>query len=361
MPKTLTTWLIPLALAGVVAGCHRGEKPGAVAKPAMNPIPVSVQGASPQAVAQELIVNGSVIARSQVNVMPKITGRVVTLKVAEGDRVHRGQVLAVLDTPELSWQLQQQQSSLISAQANVDNANDTLARTRELATEGVISQQQLKVAETQAKVATSQLKQAKASISLMESQLANGTVTSPIDGVVLARGLELGSMAMPSTPLVTLAERGELQVKLPVAERDLGLVREGGQVTIRSVALPDESFPGRISEIAPMVDAQTRLITVKVDLKRSGRLKVGMNVSAAIAGLPHRGLVVPTEAILTDGAEQIVYLAQATSALRVAVLTGVSNPHVTEVVHGLKAGDPVIVKGNAFVKDGYPIAAGGEK
>lgn len=351
--------VLALTLAGSLAGCQRPKAAKPATQPSMAPVAVSIAPARLTPVARELVISGTIIARSQVVVMPKTTGRVKELLIREGQRVQRGQVLAVLDTPELEWQLQQQQGGLISAQANADNTQDNLARMRELAAEGVISQSQLKLAETQAKVASSQLRQAKTAISLMQTQLANGTITSPIDGIVLARGVELGSMAMPSTAVVTLAERGELQVKLPVAERDLGYLREGGAVMVRTVALPGAQFRGTIAEIAPMVDPQSRLIPVKVDLTDAGRLKVGMNVTALLAAEPHQGLTVPTEAVLTDGAEQIVYLGKGTTAARVPITVGITNPHATEVLTGLTAGDPVIVKGNAFLKDGYPIRQGG--
>lgn len=347
--------MIPLLVA-VTAGCHRGAKPDAKAEqPEAAPIPVSTTVVGPRAVSEDLVVNGTVIAKSQVNVMPKTSGRIIELSVAEGDRVTKGQVIARLETPELGWQLQQQKSALISAEANLDQAEDNYSRMKELAAEGVISQQQLKSALTQVRVARSQLKQSKAAISLMESQLANGTVTSPITGVVVAKGLDLGAMAGPSSSIVTVAAAGEMQVKLPIAERDLSLVREGGKVLVSSVALPGESFHGRVSEIAPMVDPQSRLIPVKVDLARNGRLKVGMNVSAAIAGPSHQGLTVPAGALVTDGAEQIVFLATSGKAQRVSVTTGVRGADWAEITGGLKGGEAVIVKGSAFVKEGLSI------
>lgn len=350
---------IPVAVA-LVAGCHRGPRPDAKSdKATVAPIPVTTQPAQLSPVAKELIVNGTIIARNQVNVMPKTTGRILQLKVDEGTRVRKGQVIAVLETPELSWQLQQQKSALVTAEANLDQARDNLKRMKELAGEGVISQQQLIQAQTQTKVAEASVRQSKDSIALMESQLANGTITSPINGVVISKGLDVGAMAVPSSTIVTIAEAGDLQAKLPVAERDLGVVHEGGSATITSVALPGETFSGKISEIAPMVDPQTRLVSVKVDLARTQRLRVGMNVSAAIAGSPHQGLVVPTTAVLTDGAEQIVYLANGPKAQRVAVTIGVQRQDWTEVTQGLKSGDPVIVKGASFVHDGDPITRAG--
>lgn len=363
MRQQLTRLMIPLLVA-VTAGCHRGAKPDAKAQqPEVTAIPVSTTVVTAKPVSQDLVVNGTIIAKSQISVMPKTSGRIIELTVAEGDRVTKGQVIARLETPELGWQLQQQKGGLISAEANLDQAEDNFNRMRELAAEGVISQQQLKSSETQVRVARSQLKQAKAAISLMESQLANGTVTSPITGVVVAKGLDMGAMASPNSPIVTVAAAGEMQVKLPIAERDLSLVREGGKVVITSVALPGESFHGRISEIAPMVDPQTRLIPVKVDLARNGRLKVGMNVSTAIAGPTHQGLTVPAGALVTDGAEQIVFLAREGKAVRIPVMTGIRGKDWAEISDGLKGGDLVIVKGSAFVKEGSDIEleAGGAK
>lgn len=351
-------WLSLTLAVALVVGC-RGPKAGTHQEAARAPVPVQTVAVTSRPMAKDMVVNGTIIAKSQVNVLPKTSGRILELRVDEGDHVRKGEVIAVLETPELGWQLQQQKSGLISAEANRDQAEDNLERMRELASEGVISQQQLKSAETQAKVAASQVKQAKAAINLMESQLANGTVTSPMSGIVISKGLDQGAMAGPSTPIVTIAQAGSLQAKLPVAERDLAMVHRGGRVAVTSVALPGETFVGRITEIAPMVDPQTRLITVKADLADTGRLKVGLNVSATVAGPSHDALAVPTTAVLTDGAEQIVYLARAGKAERAVVTTGLRAGDWIEVTSGLQPGAPVITEGASFVKSGDPIAVGG--
>lgn len=355
--------LLPLLGAALLlAGCSRNVAPPdkARAKAAEKPpLPVLIAEVSRQPIAKDLIQNGIIIPRSQVNILPKATGRILELRAMEGDRVRPGQVLVRLDTPELNWQLAQQKSMLLSAEANLDLAEDNLVRLQELAREGVVSDQQLKAAEAQAKVAAAQVKQSKASIALMETQLSNSVITSPIAGTVVARSLDVGAMALPSTPIMTIAESGALQVRLQVPERDLPQVNEGGRLHVTSVALPGERFPARIREISEMLDPQTRLIPVKADLERNGRLKIGMNVKATVAGKAHVGLVVPTRAILTDGAEQIVYVAKDGKARRVPIETGVRTPERTEVVRGLGSGDKVLVEGASFVRDGDAISVKG--
>lgn len=350
--------LIPVVVA-LLAGCQRGVKSGVANKPLAAPVPVTTALVTRASVAKELVVTGSLIAKSQVNVMPKTTGRLLELDVQEGDRVHRGEVIAKLEAPELTWKLQQQKSALLSAEASFDQAKDNLGRMSELAGEGAISQQQLEQAKVQARIAKSQVDQANAAISLMRTTMANRTITSPIDGLVLAKGLDPGGMATPQTAIVTIAQAGQLQAKLAIAERDLGMVQPGGVVTVSSVAFPDETFRARIREVAPMVDPQTRLVTVKADLDDSRRLKVGMNVKATLKGPTHTGLVVPSDALVSDGAEVVVYLAQDAKARRVSVVTGVRGPQETEILGGLKAGDAVVVKGSSFVKDGDSLQVQG--
>ncbi|MBM3270717.1 MAG: efflux RND transporter periplasmic adaptor subunit [Candidatus Sericytochromatia bacterium] len=340
----------------VLAGCHRGAKSGPGSKTGeRRPVAVVAEPARPAHVVKDLEVNGTIAPRSQVQVLPRTAGRIVELAVAEGDRVRKGQVVARLDTPELHWQVQQQKSMLLMAEANLDQARDNLARMRELAEGGVASKQQLAAAHTQVRVTESQVKQNKAAIALGQANLAHATVTAPIDGIVIVKNLEQGAMAGPTTPIVTIAEGGALQARLAFSERDLSLVNLGGAVRLTSVALPGEVFPARIREISEIVDPQTRLITLKADLARNGRLKIGMNVRGLVAGTPRKALTVPTEAVLTDGAEQVVYLARGATARRVRVEIGVRAPDRTEIRTGLAPGDPVIVQGSAFVRDGDPI------
>ncbi|MEB3236909.1 MAG: efflux RND transporter periplasmic adaptor subunit [Candidatus Sericytochromatia bacterium] len=348
--------------ATVLVACQKGAAPASKATSSVRkPVAVTVEAARTEQMSRRLELSGTVIPKAQVTIIPKSSGRVLDLGAEEGARVRKGQVLARLDVPEMAWQLQQGRSALAAAEANLELARDNLRRVKELREQDVASDQQLRSAEGSVRLNDSQVRQARASIRLLETTQANAVVTSPIEGIVLQRQVEVGAMAGPSTPLFTLARADGFQAKLAFSERDLALVREGAPVTVTSVALPGEVFRGRILDIAQVVDPQSRLISAKVALERTGRLRVGMNVVGVLAAGTHQGLVVPTSAVQTDGAEQVVYVADGSRAVRTPVRTGLREAARVEVLSGLARGARVVADGAAFVKDGdsLTIKAGG--
>ncbi len=343
-----------LVIAGSLAGCHRGgvKQDAAATRPS---IPVTVVSVRRQVVARPLDLTGNVIAENQVSVVPKTTGRIVELAVDEGYRVKAGQTVAVLNTPQLGLEVQQQQSAVVTAQANLDQATDNLKRMVDLASQGVVSDQELQQARIQSRVAQSQLKQARAALALTQTNLDDRVVKSPLSGVVVQKVQDVGAMASPGSPIVVIAN-GTYQAKLSFAERDLPSIYTGLHLTLSADGLPGQHFLGTVSEISEMVDPQTRLLSCKVNLARNGMLKIGMNVQGLVTASPHEALVVPTDALLNDGGQTVVYVFKADRAREVPVTVGVRTAKLTEVTSGLSLGERVIEKGNSFLHDGDPVA-----
>jgi len=353
--KRIAWGLVPMLVIGI-AGCQKGEpNPTDAPKAQEQGISVAVATAEQGKIARPLVVEGTVAARSEVKILPKMTGRVLEVLVDEGSAVKAGQKLAKIESPELEWQMQQQKAALLTAQANLSNAKSNLDRMRTLVEQGAISQQQFESTETQLKVADAQVKQIRAAIRLLETQSENATVTSPISGVVIGRSAEVGLMAMPSSPLFTIAESGPLEVQVNVPEQEMAHLKVGAPVKVESAAFPGESFDGKIREVSPAVDPQTRQIKAKIDLGKGGPLKVGMFVSGTIQTQARESLLVPTTALQNDGTQAFVYLEEEGKAKRVNIRTGIRNGAQVEVLDGLSVGAPVVVEGGAFLKDGATI------
>lgn len=361
--KRVAWGLVPMLVIGM-AGCQKGEpKQTDAPKAEKQGISVAVGTAETGAIARPLVVEGTVAARSEVKILPKMTGRVLEVLVDEGSAVKAGQKLAMIESPELEWQMQQQKASLLTAQANLENAKSNLDRMRTLVDQGAVSQQQFEGALTQLKVAEAQAKQIKAAIRLIETQSSNATVTSPISGVVIDRSAEVGVMAMPSSPLFTIAEAGPLEVQVNVPEQEMAHLKVGAPVQVESAAFPGETFAGKIREVSPAVDPQTRQIKTKIDLGRGGPMKVGMFVRGTIQTQSRQSLVIPTAAVQNDGTQAFVYLVEKSAendekkgvAKRVDVKTGIREGAQVEVLSGLSVGAPIVIEGGAFLKDGAPI------
>lgn len=271
-----------------------------------------------------LTASGYVIALKQVDVSSKITGRVVSLDVREGDRVRQGQVIARLDDAEFNAQVSRASASVVAARARLSqlqagsrpqeigrakaeaerasadlkNAEIALRRTESLVKDGVIPQQSLDDARaryqmaqstynamresyelTQAgprreevDVAKAQLQQAEAELSLAQAQLQNTVIRSPISGVVLNRYVEVGAMVTTGftsefgakQALVSVADMNDLQVELDIAEADIAKVQLGQPAVIVPDVYQDRSYQGTLEQIAAAANRQKASLQVKV-------------------------------------------------------------------------------------------------
>lgn len=318
--------------------------------------PVSVKLALPQRekIVRRLALNGTVTARSEVKIVPKLSGRVLQVLAEEGDTVEKGALLAKLETTELEWQLQQQQASLLTAQANFEKATVDVRRTKELYEQGATSLQHYEGTQTQLKIAVAQVRQLRAAIEQVKAQLAHGQVRSPIQGTVLVRHTETGSMAGPGTPMFTVAEAGNLRVTVQVPEQELASLHVGAPAEITSTAFPGKAFAARVGKINPSVNPQTRLIKVQLDLAPS-ELRIGMFVQASIMTEAREGTVIPAAALQSDEKGSYVFVNRQKQARYLAVQPGVRMGDRIEVVSGLSGKEAVVILGGAFMKDGDRI------
>jgi HlyD family secretion protein len=325
---------------------------------------------SRQALKETFKATGSVAARAQVIVSPKVSGRIARMAVEEGAFVRAGQVLAEIDHVELSAQLAQSEASVASALAaisqgkiNLISAETDERRMKELIDQAAISQQQFdqsvvrrQLAVQTINAAEAQLMQARATVRFNQAQLANYTVTAPISGQITARNVDGGAMAAAGVALFTLAQTGNLRAEFELPERQLAKLYRGQTVLVSSAAAPDRPVRAKLSEISPVVDPQSRLIKVRVDLPGGGVFRPGLSVDGhfVIVEKPS-ALAVPLEAVTMTDSQASVMLQVAGKVERRAVTTGIRTLERVEILSGLTAADTVIVAGQTFVKAGDPV------
>jgi HlyD family secretion protein len=290
-----------------------------------------------------LAAGGYVIARNQVEVGSKITGRVISIEVREGDRVARGQVVARLDEAELNAAVLEAQAKLASSNAalaeveagsrpqqighanaeverlaaDVKNAERKMRRSEQLVREGVIAQQEYeddraryemakaaqngaqedlsltRVGPRQEEVqrARADVRQAQAVVALTQAQLENTVIRAPMTGVVLERYVDVGEMVTTGftsdrgakQSLFTIADMTDLQVELDISEADISKVSIGQPVTMTPDAYADRRYEGTVEYIASTADRQKATIKVKVRVASPDEyLRPGMGVKATI-------------------------------------------------------------------------------
>lgn len=283
-----------LALALVVAckghdGSGLPPPTGSGAPPAPSIPRLDVGASAPVAsAATESAWTGTIYARHEAQLGPKMSGILAAVLVGEGDRVKKGQPLFRLDSAQASLAVNQAKTAVGSAQVSFDDAKLQFERSKELIKSGAISPTSFDQSKLAYDRASSGVEQAKVALQMAERSLTDSTVTSPIDGVVTAKLKSVGETVTMMPPTVVLVvqdiEKLELRARLP--ERALSFVKEGGplRMTARSVNVTRDVTVKRVN---PTLDARTRTVEVVADVENpDGTLKVGMLVEVAAPGVP---------------------------------------------------------------------------
>ena len=350
-------------------------------------------------VAKSVVATGRIEPISKVEIKSKANGIVKEIKVEVGDRVTIGQVLAELDKDNLAARLRESRAALAGAQANVTAAGAeyeknkveaegpdvpfarrNLDRAEKLFGDKLVSQQTLddargalelsvnrqQAAKTQLGVAQARTAQARASeaaaqagVERAEEELTNATIRAPIDGMVLARPIELGSpvssilnLGANATLMMVLGDISKVYVRGNVDEADIGMVRLNQPARIKVETFRDKQFDGKVTQISPMGTDKDNVISfeVKVSIDNSsGELLANMTTNAEIILEEHKQtLVVPEAAIIYDtkrNASVDVYVPGAKNQReRRPVKIGVSNGTKTQVLSGLGEGQKVVLQ-----------------
>ena len=269
----------------------------------------------------------------------------------DGDVVRRGDVLARLRQDEYRDQVSDADAALRQAQADFE-------RTSQLYENRSLSKADYDAAYARFTATRARLNQA-------ELSLRDATLRSPINGVILRRTVEVGSLAGPGAPAFTVADTRSVKVVFGVPDITISSLRMGGRLAIVAEAIPGRTLQGRITRISPSADPNSRVFEVEAALPNGdGRLKVGMLATLRLddnAG--GSGIFVPLAAVVRpagDSSGYAVYVVRdsstgsARAALRRVTLGDVSGNQIA-VRDGLEAGERVIVRGSTIVADGQAV------
>ncbi|MDH7577562.1 MAG: efflux RND transporter periplasmic adaptor subunit [Bacillota bacterium] len=357
--------------AALAARFLRGETPAAEGGP--EAVPVEVAAAAVGDVEEVSKFTGRVAPRVEVNVLPKVSGRIRAVSVDVGDRVRTGQVLVQLDDTEIAAQVRQAEAALAVAEAgaraaaaNLEDARRNLERVKELYDAGAATLQQLEQAQLRydqaaAGVNEAQVEQARAALGAARIQLDNTVITAPLTGIVAARFAEAGEMASPGQPLLTLVDIDQVQVEISVTEAEVNKLRRGQEVPVTVAAAGEKPLTGRITSLAPAADTRSKMFPVKITLpNRDHRLKPGMFAGVGISTEVRRQVLrVPVAAVLEKEEGTFVYVVEDGCARARQVETGLSDGKFTEIKSGLREGEQVVVSGQEFLVDGVKAVVKG--
>lgn len=322
---------------------------------------------------------GTVRARTATQVSGRIMGAARQVMVRVGDRVKQGQTLVVVDSRDIEARQRQADAGLAearaaeaeavnaieSAKANLELAESTFKRMKDLHDKQSLSNQEfdeasarLRMAKANADMAASRKKQVEAKIAqAAEERNAAGiqggfaTITAPFAGVVTEKTVEPGAMVTPGAPLMTIEREGAYRLEAAVEEANIAKVRVGMHVTVMLDSM-DHAIDAVVSEIAPSVDPASRAFTAKIDLPGMANLRSGMFGRGRFATGSREVLAAPVGAVVERGQIQWVFVAEGGVARGRIVTLGQRNQDSVEVLSGLKAGETVVASATGELVDG---------
>jgi HlyD family secretion protein len=349
--------------------------------------------------AKSVVATGKVEPITKVEIKAKASGIVKKLYVDAGDRVKKGQLLAELDKEEIEARVAQAKAQLEASQASAKGTEADLERAKVdaegvdvpmlkraydraqgMAKAGVVSasalddaqknyelalnkqnvaKAQLLVLKAKIGQAQAQVMQDHANLQQLEEQLGYTTITSPIDGIILSRDVEVGDavssilvLGSSATLVMTLGDTSEVYVKGKVDESDIGKVYMAQPARIKVESFKDKTFNGKVTKISPMGVEKDNVTTFEVRVSINnpgGELKAAMTANAEIILEEHKNVLqIPEGSILYDkdkkASVEIPDEKGKEGKRKVAVNIGISNGAKTELLSGLKEGDQVVLQ-----------------
>ena len=387
--------LIACAIALSITACGRKDEATEKTEPIRN---VKIEKVVSSPVDAYYEATGTVRSKTTNVVSSRIMGSIIAMSVREGDRVRAGQTLIEIDNREATAQVKRAQAGVREAESAVDEiernlqgaasakaaaeagltlAASTYNRYKALMERRSVSPQEFdevqakyKVAEAETERATrmlsslaarknqvlAKLDQAKAEVTNAQIYASYGRVLSPIDGIVTAKQAELGAMAAPGVPLLTLEDHSQYRLEASVEESKIGAIHVSDPVQVQIDALGDEQLSGTVSEIVPTADPASRSHIVKIDLPARPALRSGSFGRARFSTEQKQAITIPRRAITERGQLVSVFVVDDSGTTRLRLIqTGKAYGDRIEVLTGLSDGERIVVDRVEAVSDGSRI------
>ncbi len=311
------------------------------------PVPVEVGRVQTMRLEDDTQAVGTVRSRQGVMLRPEVSGRIAKLGFADGQRVRRSQLLVQLDDSL-------QRAQLLQAEAQASIARTNLQRNKDLLAQNFISKSAVDQTTSNLEVAEAQVARAKAQVARMQ-------IVAPFDGVVGIRAVNVGDYVKDGADLVNIEDLSSVWVDFRLPERFIARLKPGQGVQVTLDALPGRQYLGRVEALDSQLDANGRSVLVRAKLANAGgELRAGMYArSRVVFDVREGALVVPEEALVPLGDKQYIFKVvdegQSKVARRIEARIGMRVPGKVEVLDGVKAGDVVVIAGQARLGRGESV------
>lgn len=348
-------------------------------------VPVTVVAVQQQDLIRKITLPGTLVAFNEATLYGKVAGYVKSISVDIGDRVRRGQTLAVLEVPEMVDEVDQAQAAYQQAVASLNQARAeaelqavTYKRYREVHAKDpdAIANQELDqyrsrydVAEANVKLAEAKVATAAANTNRLIALHQYAFITAPFSGFITARFVDPGALIQAATSsiqgqaIVTVQDLDTIRVYVSVPEIDVPRIHIGTPASLTTAAYPGKLFTASVTRFAEALDPASRTMKTEIDVpNREHLLRPGMyaHVTLVTEKLPD-ALVVPDSALVVEGSKKYVWVVRDGNAHKVEVETGLDKGAETEIRSGLNLDEQIVVAGKDGLADGTAVAASLEK
>ena len=308
---------------------------------------------------QTLALPGSLQGAQQSPIAARATGYVRRWTKDIGSHVARGEVLAVIESPEIDQQLSQAIAARQQAAATLALAKSTVERWEALRRKDVVSQQELDERRSSVAQQAANVAAAEANVQRLRQMQGFTRVTAPFDGVITRRSVEVGDLVDASgKTLFVLTQMDPLRLYVNVPQSYAQLVRPGQKVVVTQAELRGRSFDGKVARTAASIDPATRTMQVEIELpNRDGTLLPGAYVQVELPLAASKTLVVPTNVLLFRGEGTRVAVVDSQSRIRLKPVTlGRNLGQAIEVLDGVVAGDRLVVNPSDSLAEGDSVS-----
>jgi cobalt-zinc-cadmium efflux system membrane fusion protein len=298
-------------------------------------------------------------AGAELLVVPPQDARIAEITKGVGDRVRRGETLIRFQIPTLEADAATRRSDLARAQAQLVTARANATRLSGLFQRGIAARKEVEDAQRDLKQAEATVAEGQSTTAAASQLAGRAVVRAPFDGVVVGRTHQTGDLVSPGAPepLLRVIDPARLQVEAAVPAADLGRVATGNSARVRGAGFPDET--ARVIARPPSVDPATGTALVRLAFDTPTRRPVGLTAEVEIYGEEHRAAVlVPADALVQEGTASYLFVVDGKKiAHRRPVEVGVTAGGKAEILSGVKAGEPVVVRGQTALPDGATVEA----
>jgi RND family efflux transporter MFP subunit len=326
-------------------------------------MPVRIVRPEPAAAGRTLVLPGATAAIEEAVIFARVNGYVRERLVDIGDRVAAGQLLAVIDAPELDFAHERARAEVRQAEASLRLARVNVERAATLVAQGHVSQQVLDERSAELGIRQADLDAAAAEVRRLAQLISFRRITAPFAGTVADRNTDKGDLVEADTPdpdrfLFRLVRLDTLRIHVSVPQSDIRGVGVGTPAEIRFAEFPERVLRGDVVRVAGALDAASRTMRIEVKLPNPDGLPAGMlgEVTFRLGGDQPPPLTLPVNAVVTRSTGPVVAVVDGDRRVRFqAVRLGRNLGARIEILDGIAADADVVVNPNSLLKDGDPV------